>query len=77
MRSFDCEPCDPPIGPISFADDEHPTITTRLQARFAADQAARQSSALDWGNILVEDSHRRPETLLSLRAGQGGAPVAL
>lgn len=77
MRSFDFEPCDPSIGSISFADDEHPMITTRLQTLFAADQAARQSSAIDWSNVLLEDSQRRHEILLYLSAGQVGAPVSL
>lgn len=77
MPKFHVEPCDPPIASISFADNEHSTITARVHELFAADQAARQSSSIDWSILRTEDAQRRHEILQYLSAGQVGMPVSL
>jgi hypothetical protein len=77
MSQFHSEACDPPVAPIRLADQETPVITARMQALFAADQAARQSTAIDWARISQEDSQRRHETLHYLTTGQISAPESL
>jgi hypothetical protein len=70
MSRFQYEPYDPPLARITHGDEESPTITARMQALFAADQAARQSTAIDWNRVSEEDAQRRHETIKYLSAGQ-------
>jgi hypothetical protein len=77
MRTFHYEPCDPPVVPLTFGDDEPPKITARIQALFVADQAARQSPPSDWGEVSRADAERRHEVLNYLSAGQVNAAETL
>lgn len=77
MIWFDYPPCDPPVAPFAFGDDEQPEITARLQALFVADQAARQSMPIDWERVSRADAERRHEVMRYLLAGQIGAPESL
>ena len=77
MRKFDYQPCDPPATPITLGDGEAPAISARVQALFEADQAARQSEAIDWSRTALEDAQRRREVLGYLATGQVGTPESL
>jgi hypothetical protein len=77
MSRFDYGPCDPPVAPITLGDTETQAITARMQEMFTADQAARQSTVIDWERIGHEDTERRHETLIYLTSGQISAPASL
>ena len=77
MRTFSYEPCDPPVVPLAFGDDEPPEITARIYALFTADQAARQSPSSDWSEVSRADAERRHEVLNYLIAGQVSAAESL
>ena len=51
MNIFHHEPCDPPITPVTFGDEESPAVTARMQALFTDDQAARKSTEIDWNLV--------------------------
>jgi hypothetical protein len=70
MSRLHYEPCDPPVAQISLGDEESPAITARMQELFAADQAARQSTTIDWNLVAREDAQRRHETMNYLSTGQ-------
>ena len=74
---FVYKPCDPPVAPVTLGSDEPATISARIRVLFAEDQAARQSTPIDWSRISVEDAQRRHETLSYLNAGQLCAPESL
>ena len=77
MSRFHYEPCDPPVPPITLGNNEAPAIAARMQALFAADQAARQSTPIRWELLAREDNERRHETLNYLTSGQISAPESL
>lgn len=77
MNSITNSPCAPAIASISFGEDESPEITARLKQLFEADQAARQTQAIDWERVAREDTNRRFEVLDYLTHGQLTFPESL
>jgi hypothetical protein len=77
MSSITYAPCAPEIGPISFGQAEPPELTTRLKQLFEADQAARQTGAIDWERVSRDDTDRRFEVFGYLAQGQLNLPESL
>jgi len=71
------EPCQPPIKPIHFGENEAPELTERIKQLFDADQMARQADPIDWEQLSSEDIQRRVEISAHLTEGRLNAPASL
>lgn len=62
--------CDPPVGTVRFGSVQDPEVEKRLQALYAADQAARTAASIDLDSLRLEDSKRRAEVMAYISDGK-------